>query len=277
VLAYRAVPPHVKQRLGRGNAAVAFMRLGNAEDAKAASEQLGTEHRFVLSQLTDTIGLSVTDTTGSTYTSTTGSVSSLATSWSATEGTARSTGRGRTEAGGLLPWRGTLSRSTQASDSRGTSESESVSAGISTSTAWGMTTSKATGDSESLARALQRSREFLVEQHELQQLPASAMIITYAGPAGRQVVMADANPGIGSLSAATLVTLEEFRGLPVAVAGTAASAGAVPPGTAASAGAVPASRPAAEDRPPGSWRACEDRPPPNLGPPPPRLDWRKRR
>jgi hypothetical protein len=277
VLAYRAVPPHVKQRLGRGNAAVAFMRLGNAEDAKAASEQLGTEHRFVLSQLTDTIGLSVTDTTGSTYTSTTGSVSSLATSWSATEGTARSTGRGRTEAGGLLPWRGTLSRSTQASDSRGTSESESVSAGISTSTAWGMTTSKATGDSESLARALQRSREFLVEQHELQQLPASAMIITYAGPAGRQVVMADANPGIGSLSAATLVTLEEFRGLPVAVAGTAASAGAVPPGTAASAGAVPASRPAAEDRPPGSWRAGEDRPPPNLGPPPPRLDWRKRR
>ena len=54
VLGYRSMPPQVRQRIGRGNAAVAFMRLGNAEDAKAASEQIGTEHRFVLSQLTET-------------------------------------------------------------------------------------------------------------------------------------------------------------------------------------------------------------------------------
>ena len=67
-----ALSPQVRQRLGRGDAAVGLMRLGNAEDAKAASEQIGTEHRFVLSQLTETIGLSVTDTTGSAYTSTTG-------------------------------------------------------------------------------------------------------------------------------------------------------------------------------------------------------------
>jgi hypothetical protein len=107
-----------------------------------------------------------------------------------------------------------------------------------------MTTSKATGDSETLARALQRSREFLVEQHELQQLPASAMIITYAGPAGRQVVMADANPGIGGLGAATALTLEESRGAP-----------------------EPVSR----------RQGRRVRPPPNLGPPPPRLDWRRRR
>jgi hypothetical protein len=61
VLAYRTIPGPVRQRLGRGNAAVAFMRLGNADDAKAASEQIGTEHRFVISQLTDTVGLTVTD------------------------------------------------------------------------------------------------------------------------------------------------------------------------------------------------------------------------
>jgi hypothetical protein len=246
VLAYRAILPHVRQRLGRGNAAVAFMRLGNAEDAKAASEQLGTEHRFVLSQLTETIGVSVTDTTASAYTSTTGSVNSAATSWSASEGSSRSTGRGRSDGGSLLlPSRASFSRNVQTSDSRSIGESGSVSAGISTSTAWGMTTSKATGDSESLALAMQRSREFLVEQHELQQLPASAMIITYAGPAGRRVVMADANPGIGGLSAATRLTLEEFRGAP---------------------GAAPLSS-----------RSGDDRPPPNLGPPPARLDWRKRR
>jgi hypothetical protein len=264
VLGYRTVPPHVKQRLGRGNAAVAFMRLGNAEDAKAASEQLGTEHRFVLSQLTETIGLSVTDTTAGSYTSTAGSTDSLATSWSVSEGTTRGTGRGRTDQG-VLPLPAGVSRNAQTSDSRSTGESESVSTGISTSTAWGMTTSKATGDSESLALALQRSREFLIEQHELQQLPASAMIVTYAAPGGRQVVLADANPGIGGLGAATLLTLEEYRRLPAAAA-------------------VPASRPVPEPegpdagRPaPAGWRSGDDRPPPNLGPPPARLDWRRRR
>ena len=267
VLAYRGIPPHVRQRLGRGNAAVAFMRLGNAEDAKAASEQLGTEHRFVLSQLTETIGVSVTDTTGSAYTSTTGSVTSTAASWSQSEGLSRSTGHGHSDGSLLLPSRASFSRNVQTSDSQSVSESDSVSAGVSTSTAWGMTTSEATGDSESLALALQRSREFLVEQHELQQLPASAMIITYAGPAGRQVVMADANPGIGGLSAATQLTLEEFRNLPAAgSAGDVGSGAAQEP--ANSGGAPPG---------PVSWRSGNDRPPPNLGPPPPRLDWRKRR
>jgi hypothetical protein len=271
VLAYRTIPPHVKQRLGRGNAAVAFMRLGNAEDAKAASEQLGTEHRFVLSQLTETIGLSVTDTTASAYTSTTGSQSSAATSHSVSEGTSRSTGHGHSDAGSpLLPSRATYSRSVQDSDSRSVGESDSFSTGLSWSTAWGLTTTMATGDSESLARALQRSREFLVEQHELQQLPASAMIITYAAPAGRQVVMADANPGIGGLGAATQLTMEEFGDMPEQIPPQAATA-----------------RPAAEDpRPvpesggktdPVNWRTGDNRPAPNLGPPPPRLDWRKRR
>ena len=158
--------------------------------------------------------MSVTDTTSSAYTSTTGSADSTATSWSQSEGLSRSTGHGHSDGSLLLPSQTSFSRSVQTGDSQSTSESESVSASVSTSTAWGMTTSKAAGDSESLARAMQRSREFLVEQHELQQLPASAMIITYAGPAGRQVVMADANPGIGGLGAATALTLEEFRGLP---------------------------------------------------------------
>ncbi len=53
------------------------MRLGNAEDAKAASEQIGSQHRFVLSQLTDTVGASVTDTAGDSYTSTVGTAQSV--------------------------------------------------------------------------------------------------------------------------------------------------------------------------------------------------------
>ncbi|WP_460364915.1 hypothetical protein, partial [Actinocorallia lasiicapitis] len=54
VLMYRTVAPHVRGRLGRGNAAVGFMRLGNADDAAAAADYLGTEAHLLLSELTET-------------------------------------------------------------------------------------------------------------------------------------------------------------------------------------------------------------------------------
>ena len=85
------------------------------------------------------------------------------------------------------------------------------------------------------------------------------MIITYAGPAGRQVVLADANPGIGGLGAATALTLEEFRGQQV---------------PAPRAVQEPA---AGHDDKPGQVGRRQDRPPPNLGPPPARLLGRKPR
>ncbi|HEY6494321.1 MAG TPA: hypothetical protein VIZ43_13680, partial [Trebonia sp.] len=212
VLAYRSMPPHVRQRIGRGNAAVAFMRLGNAEDAKAASEQIGMAHRFVLSQLTETVGTSVTDTLGGSYTSTVGDSASTATSASSSE--SRSTGTGRTSpsGAGVLPLRAGGSRSSQAGTSFGTTESTSLTEGISTSTAWGVTTSRATGDSESLARSLQRSREFVVEPPELQRLPVTAMIVSHGAGAERRVVLADANPAIGALPVATLAPLADFAG-----------------------------------------------------------------
>ena len=209
VLAYRSLPPHVRQRVGRGNAAVAFMRLGNAEDAKAASEQIGMAHRFVVSQLTETVGTSVTDTLGESYTSTVGDSTSAATSTSENE--SRSTGTGRTSpsGSGVLPLRGGGSRSAQGGTSRGTSQSASLTEGISTSTAWGVSTSRATGDSESLARSLQRSREFVVEPSELQRLPVTAMIVSHGAGADRHVVLADANPAIGALPVATLNSLAD--------------------------------------------------------------------
>ena len=172
VVAYRSIPAFVRERIGRGNAAVAFMRLGNAEDAKAASDQIGTEHRFVLSQLTETVGTAVTDTTGDSYTSTVGTADSVSLSASTSETEGRSRGRGRSHESVLMPFgRSTRSRSRDASYSYGTSDSESVTEGINLSTAWGVNTSRAIGTNESLARTSQRSREFLVEQHELQQLP----------------------------------------------------------------------------------------------------------
>jgi hypothetical protein len=174
---------------------------------------------------------------------------SHSTSMSASVGTGHGTSRER----GVLPLaRGTSSRSVQATDSRTDGEAESVSEGLSLSTAWGQTTSVAAGTSESMAYAAQRSREFLVEQYELQRLPASAMILSYAGPAGREVVLADVNPGIGGLSSATMRTLDESRATPAEL----------PEVTAAAPAGEPANRFGAD--------------PPNLGPPPPRLDWRRR-
>jgi hypothetical protein len=234
VLAYRTIPGPVRQRLGRGNAAVAFMRLGNADDAKAASEQIGTEHRFVISQLTETVGLTVTGTAGDSYTSTVGGSVSAGDSLSVSEtsGQSRSSGKSRDRLAGPF---GPASESSgrDRSESSGTSASRSVTSGISGSTAWGRSTSEAVGGSASQARTRQRSREFLVEAHELQQLPPSAVLISYASPDGRQLVLADANPGLITLPTATLASLDEAR----------------------------------QEALPGG-------PPPNLGPPPERLDWR---
>lgn len=212
VAAYRSIPPHVASRLGRGNAAVAFMRLGNAQDARLASEQIGTEHRFVLSQLTDTVGTSVTDSVGDSYTSTVGTADSVADSAGVSETSGSSRGRGRSSQGWPGPFGGfTGSASRDASRSAGTSDSRSVTEGISTGTSWGISTSRALGTSTSLAGTAQRSREFLVEQHELQRLPASAMLVSYPSADGRQVVLADANPAIITLPTATLRSLAEAR------------------------------------------------------------------
>jgi hypothetical protein len=251
VLGYRSIPAQVRQRIGRGNAAVAFMRLGNAEDAKAASEQIGTEHRFVFAQLTETVGTSVTDTTGASYTSTTSGSLSTAASTSSSESVSAGRGHGSSAASSFLPFASSsVSRSSESGSSRGTSESGSVTAGISASTAWGASTSLATADSQSLAKSLQRSREFLVEQHELQRLPPTAMIVSYATAAGRQVFVADANPAIGSLESATMAPLAE-AGLSRATAEADTTAGAVE----------------------SAWSSLAQ---PNLGPPSARLDWRKR-
>jgi hypothetical protein len=258
VLAYRSMPPPVRQRIGRGNAAVAFMRLGNAEEAKAASEQIGAEHRFVVSQLTDTVGTSVTDTLGGSYTSTVGDSASAAKSTSDSESTSDGSGYSLTAGQGVLPFGGGggRSRSGQAGTSRGTSESVSLTAGISTSTAWGVSTSRATGDSESLARSLQRSRELIVEPSELQRLPVTAMIVSYAAPGGRQVLLADANPAIGALRAATLTPLHEVG--EVGEVGEAQEKQEIQEMQGMNERALNVLRP-------------------NLGPPPSRLDWRSAR
>ncbi|MFI7705798.1 hypothetical protein [Nonomuraea sp. NPDC049480] len=202
VLTYRSLTPTVRERLGRGHAAVAFMRLGNAEDARVASEHVGTEHRLELAQLTETISDSLPGLDGG-YTST---ISQVDDEWEERD------------------------------------ESHADLAGdITESTEWGRTADKISEKE----RVLQRSREFLVEPHQLQQLPTTSVIVTDATAQGRRVRLADANPAILTFPKTTLGELEDVRE------------------------AVMALDPQAQD---GDGEA-----PPNLGPPPPRLDWRKGR
>jgi hypothetical protein len=204
LLGYRSIQPHVRDRLGRGDSAIAFMRLGNAAEARLAAEQIGTEHRFVISQLTDSVGASMSDTAGDSATSTAGTAHTVADSRSLTETAGRSRSRGRSRAGGFAPFAGIGgSASRDASFSAALSDSRSVSAGINTGTSWGISTSRTVGTTGSVAVAAQRAREFLVEAHELQQLPPSAVVLCYPGSAGRQVLLADANPAIMTLPTAT--------------------------------------------------------------------------
>ncbi|MEV4838445.1 hypothetical protein AB0K05_28340 [Nonomuraea sp. NPDC049486] len=200
VLTYRSLTPTVRERLGRGHAAVAFMRLGNAEDARVASEHVGTEHRLELAQLTETISESLPGLDGG-YTSTIEQLD---------------------DAGG-----------------RPDEGAADLAEDITESTEWGRTADKISEKE----RVLQRSREFLVEPHQLQQLPTTSVIVTDATAHGRRVRLADANPAILTFPKTTLAELEEVRETTI--------------------------------QEPSENGHRE--PPPNLGPPPARLDWRKDR
>ncbi|SDG48193.1 hypothetical protein SAMN05421505_104301 [Sinosporangium album] len=246
VLTYRSLTPTVRERLGRGHAAVAFMRLGNAEDARVASEHVGTEHRLELAQLTETIGASV---------------AGLSADYTSTVATAEDGGDER--------------------DARQADLKED----ITESTEWGRTSTKI----EETERVLQRSREFLVEPHQLQQLPTTSVIVTDATARGRRVRLADANPAILAFPKTTLAEFEDAA--PAAAIRPAPPEqerpvtrrherpAHAPPAPAPPAPAAPMSQadPRPEDDEPQAQVSVDDAPPPNLGPPPPRLDWRRQR
>jgi hypothetical protein len=199
VLAFRSMPASVRERLGKGNAVIVFMRLGNGDDARAASELIGTEHRFVVGQLTDTVGTSVTDTLGDSYTSTVGTSDSVADSVTAAESSGGSRSRGRSRQG-FGPFGDFNSSSSRDSNYSLTgSDTVSLTEGINSGTSWGISLSRALGENASASRTAQRSRELLVEPGELQRLPPSAAIISYPSPDGRVVTLADANPALMTL------------------------------------------------------------------------------
>ncbi|MGW2952758.1 hypothetical protein [Streptomyces eurythermus] len=150
------------QVAGGSDSATVFMRMGNGEEAKAAAQFIGQEHKFLVNQLTRQVGESLTE--------------------------------GRTTSDGYQ--RGTSDTS---SSSHGDSWTRSSSFSTSLSLSWQESVSTSTSRSTTTGENLSRVYEFTVEPTQLQALPMTGLVLVEAGPGGRRVVFGDCNPGINFL------------------------------------------------------------------------------
>ncbi|MCM9082491.1 hypothetical protein L1606_31165 [Streptomyces spororaveus] len=152
------------QVAGGSDSATVFMRMGNGEEAKAAAQFIGQEHKFLVNQLTRQVGETLTEGRGSSY----------------------GYQRGVSESDGSNTGGG-ISGSTWGS-------SRSFSTSLSRS--WQDSTNTSTARSTTTGENLSRVYEFTVEPTQLQSLPTTGLILVEAGPGGRRVVFGDCNPGI---------------------------------------------------------------------------------
>lgn len=242
VLCYRTACQHVRPRLGKGNAAVGVMRLGE-HDAQVAMEHIGAERRLALSRLTEAVGTSGDEPVDDSYTSTVGDrdvVRGFAPDPPAGDARSRA---GVAEA----PDDAASSRDRDTDVASATVDSDGCAELLGTSTAWTPHTRRAAGESGPLAGGPGGFRELPTTPHELQRLPVTAIVLASGPQEGRQVVLADANPAIFAFPRATVEGLDEAR-------------------------LLAKDRPVAHASDPGGlWGGGF---PPNLGPPPQRPDWR---
>ncbi|TYK46176.1 hypothetical protein [Actinomadura decatromicini] len=249
-----------------GGGAVAFMRLGNHEDAARAADFIGREHRFVLSQITKNVGGNESHTTTGTEgesdseTTSTGRTTGTSSNW----GTSRSSGSNYSggEMFGMFPERST---SYQRGRNQGGSTSTSYTEGTATSTSrnWSAAYAYAEGTNWSDADTTQRVYEYAVEPVTLQHLPDHALLLVESAPGGgRTVTAVECDPAIITLERVSTAPLPDAPPRP-ALAAPGASPAAVQP--AAPQRAAPSE---------GRWAAPPSPPPPRApltteqGPPP---------
>ncbi|GAA4237572.1 hypothetical protein GCM10022254_49960 [Actinomadura meridiana] len=196
-----------------GGGAVAFMRLGNHEDASRAADFIGREHRFVLSQITKNIGgnesHTSTDTEGESDSETLSS--SRTTGTSSNWGTNQSSGTNYSggEMFGMFPDRST---SHQRGRNRGGSTSSSDTEGTATSTSrnWSAAYAYAEGTNWSDADTTQRVYEYAVEPVSLQHLPDHALLLVESAPGGgRTLTPVECDPSIITLDRVATGALPE--------------------------------------------------------------------
>ncbi|MFC9293503.1 hypothetical protein ACFTWH_27200 [Streptomyces sp. NPDC057011] len=163
------------QVAGGSDSATVFMRMGNGEEAKAAAQFIGQDHKFLVNQLTRQVGETLTEGRGTSYTYQRGV--------SDTDGFNR---------GGSSGWSGLSHNSGR---TWGTSRSTTTSL----SRSWQDSTNTSTARSTTNGENLSRVYEFTVEPTQLQALPPTGLLLVETGPHGRRVVFGDCNPGISLL------------------------------------------------------------------------------
>ncbi len=162
------------QMLGAGP--VAFMNLGNPQEAARAADFIGREHRFEISALTRTVGGDQTH--------------GVADSDGGSEGLSQTVGRDHgTSSGGLA---------TAPSRNWGRSQSQTRS----TDRNWGQTVTASNSHTWSNAESRTRVYEYAVEPRILQQLPDYAMVLVEHTATGIQVKAVEINPEIPLLQQA---------------------------------------------------------------------------
>jgi hypothetical protein len=159
-----------------GGGAAAFMRLGHHAEAEQAAAYIGRQHRFVLSNVTASLGGSdthtITETEGQTVTDT-------------------------IHIGGHPGWQGAPQRrglrNAGRDESRRHSRSRSVSRNWSTARSWAESTNW------SNAAASQRVYEYTVEPAVLQNLPDQALLLVTRGSGGPVLTSVECDPAIVTL------------------------------------------------------------------------------
>lgn len=178
-----------------GGGAVAFMRLGNHEEATRAADFVGRQHKFVLSQLTRTQGGNEThgetDTEGRAETESLniGTVNTSFRNW----GRGGSSGHSSGEGGGSSSYGSNWSRG------GGSSTSTSRTQGWSTTRNWSHAESWTAGTNWADATTDQRVYEYAVEPSVLQHLPDHALLLVESRPGGPVPVPVECDPAIITL------------------------------------------------------------------------------
>ncbi len=211
-----------------GGGAVAFMRLGNHEDATRAANFIGRDHTFVLSQITKNVGGNESHTGSETESGGESDTINVSRSvgTSTNHGVTRSSGVNHT---GLF-----FGRTTSSGDSRthgdGTSETETFGESRTVSRNWSSAYSYARGTNWSDADTTQRVYEYAIEPVTLQHLPDHALLLVETHPeGGRRLTPVECDPAIVTLDRVATTRLPDATASPNPVASWAESPAVTPP------------------------------------------------
>lgn len=161
-----------RELLGRGAADTILMRLGHHEDATAAANVIGKEHRFVVSSISLTVGTQFGGSDSIGY--------SITDSESTTDG--RSTSR--TNEGLLRLF----------ADSATKGESTSKTTGRSTASTFSY--QRTWSETENYGETSTRSEEFVARVEDIQRIPTTGFVYVSAVGGHQHVIFGDCHPAI---------------------------------------------------------------------------------